>query len=193
MKELNIPQEYLGNYRKDTLSIEEVAMICAVIQASKSKDPSTQVGACLISEDGKILSTGCNTTPNGWLNKDFPWERNEKEIGRENTKYPYVVHAEANCLNNLAYSNDDLSKMTLVVTLFPCSECAKKIIQSGLKRIIYLDDYYIETIDNACSKLMFNKTGVKYIAFKEISDILLCNLDLSQKNKVSVRKRLGGK
>lgn len=192
MENFDIPKEYLGNYRKDTLSVIEAGMLCAVAQASKSKDPSTQVGACLIDESGNIVSSGCNSAPSGWPNSTFPWERDVKKLGEENTKYKYVVHAEANCLNNIKLSKSDLSNMTLVVTLFPCCECAKKIIQAGIKQIVYLDDFYSDSKDTVCSKFMLSKCGVKCVAFRDISDILSCNINLDEKEKMDVKKRTRG-
>ena len=192
MEKFNIPNEFLGKYREGTLTVEEAAMLCAICQASQSLDPSTQVGACLISADGEIVSTGFNQPPKGWPIDEFPFERNADEIGMENTKYNYINHAEFKCLNAARFSKEEMSKMTLVVTLFPCCHCAQRMIDSGIRKIIYLDDFYKETKDNQCSKFMLEKTGVEFIDFHEISDIVSCNINFDEKNKAEVRRRTKG-
>ena len=161
-----ILKEYLGKKREGTLTNDEACMLTALIWSLKSKDPSTQVGACIVNEDGRVISTGYNGSPNGWDNNSFPWGNNVKEIGEENTKYPYVIHAEMNSILN--YKGEDLKDSTMYVTLFPCTNCAKIIVQSGIKKLIYLNDDRKDTKDNKCAKLLLHACGVEYIDFSEL-------------------------
>ena len=119
--------------RKDHISWDEYFMGVAMLAARRSKDPNTQVGACIVSPDNIIISTGYNGMPKGCSDDEFPWERTG-----EQTKYPYVVHAELNAILNA--SGRDLRGSKLYVALFPCNECAKAIIQSGVKEVLYLSD-----------------------------------------------------
>ena len=143
--------------RTDYISWDEYFMGVAMLAARRSKDPSTQVGACIVSEENIIISTGYNGMPKGCSDDDFPWQRN----GAENeTKYPYVVHAELNAVLNA--NGRDLRGSKLYVALFPCNECAKAIIQSGVKEVVYLSDKYKDTMGNLASKKMLDAAGVKY-------------------------------
>ena len=143
--------------RTDYISWDEYFMGVAMLAARRSKDPSTQVGACIVSEDNIIISTGYNGMPKGCSDDEFPWER----TGAENeTKYPYVVHAELNAILNA--NGRDLRGSRIYVALFPCNECAKAIIQSGIREIVYLSDKYKDTMGNFASKKMLNAAGVKY-------------------------------
>ena len=189
MEKLSIPNEYLGNYRKEVLSVDDASMLCALLQSKMSHDPSTQVGACLVDERGVILSTGYNRPTLSWNINSFPWERNVSEIGEENTKYPYICHAELNCLCGINVSRDVLSRSTLYVTLFPCKECAKVIIQSGIKRIVYLDDFYAHLLETRCSKLLLEKSGIECISFRDITSIEDCSIEFGEKAVVNTRKR----
>ena len=165
----------------ETLSNEELAMFIAIIISAKSKDPHTQVGSCIISEKHELLSVGYNTAPKTWKG-DFPWNNNVKEVGEENTKYPYVIHSEANALNSYNGPKDMLENATIYVTLFPCQNCAKQIVESGIKRVVYKDDFYNCSIDNLCSKRLLTQCGVEYIAFSELSNIE--EYQLSEKMKL---------
>ena len=140
--------------RTDYISWDEYFMGVALLAAKRSKDPNTQVGACIVSEDNIILSTGYNGFPVGCSDDEFPWEREG-----ENTKYPFVVHAE---LNSILNSNGkSLHNAKIYVDLFPCNECAKAIIQSGIKEVVYWEDKYADTDGVKASKKMFKLTGVK--------------------------------
>ena len=141
--------------RKDYISWDEYFMGIAMLAARRSKDPSTQVGACIVSQDNIIISTGYNGMPKGCSDDEFPWER-EGEV----TKYPYVVHAELNAILNA--NGRDLRGSRLYVALFPCNECAKAIIQSGVKEVLYLSDKYKDTMGNFASKRMLSAAGVKF-------------------------------
>ncbi len=149
----------LGNKRKDYISWDEFFMGIAKLSAGRSKDPSTQVGACIVSEDNRILSIGYNGAPNNYNDDNFPWER---EGNPTETKYMYVCHAEANAINNYLGSRKDLRDSKIYVDLFPCNECAKDIIQAGIKEVIYLSDKYSNTDGNIVSKKLFDECGIKY-------------------------------
>ena len=112
--------------RSNYISWDEYFMAIAKLSAMRSKDPSTQVGACIVGADNRILSIGYNGTPNGFNDDEFPWNREGDNL---NTKYPYVCHAELNAILN---SNHDLKNSKIYVTLFPCNECAKAVIQSEI-------------------------------------------------------------
>jgi dCMP deaminase len=140
----------------DYISWDEYFMGIAMLSAKRSKDPNTQVGACIVSSENKILGIGYNGFPTGCSDDDLPWERNSEEINL--TKYPYVVHAEANAILN---STKDLHGSRIYVGLFPCNECAKLIIQSGIKEVVYISDKYKETDPVIASRKMFGLSGVK--------------------------------
>ena len=141
--------------RKDYISWDEYFMGVAKLAAHRSKDPSTQVGACIVSPDNIIISTGCNGMPKGCSDDEFPWGRDGAE-----TKYPFVVHAELNAILNA--NGRDLRGSRVYVALFPCNECAKAIIQSGVKEVVYLSDKYANTPGVQASKRMLDAAGVKY-------------------------------
>ena len=134
---------------------DEYFMGVAKLAAHRSKDPSTQVGACIVSPENIIISTGYNGMPQGCSDDEFPWNRDGEE-----TKYPYVVHAELNAILNA--TGRDLRGSRVYVALFPCNECAKAIIQSGVKEVVYLSDKYNGTPGNVASKRMLDAAGVKY-------------------------------
>ena len=141
--------------RADYISWDEYFMGVAMLAARRSKDPNTQVGACIVSPDNIIVSTGYNGMPKGCSDDEYPWARDG-----EDTKYPYVVHAELNAILNA--SGRDLRGSRIYVALFPCNECAKAIIQSGIKEVVYLSDKYAGTPMNAASKRMMISAGVKF-------------------------------
>ena len=145
--------------RTDYISWDEYFMGIAMLAARRSKDPNTQVGACIVSEDNIIISTGYNGMPKGCSDDEFPWNREG-----EQTKYPYVVHAELNAILNA--NGRDLRGSRIYVALFPCNECAKAIIQSGVKEVLYLSDKYKDTMGNFASKRMLAAAGVKFTQLK---------------------------
>ncbi len=161
--------------RKDYLSWEEYFMGIAKLSAMRSKDPSTQVGACIVGHDNRILSIGYNGAPNGFDDKKFPWDREGDML---NTKYAYVCHGEMNAILNYRGSRKDLENAKIYVDLFPCNECAKLVIQNGIKEIVYLSDKYKDTEGNIASKIMFDECGVRYTEFpKEKRKTLTLNLE----------------
>ena len=141
------------------------------LSGMRSKDPNTQVGACIVSEDNKILSMGYNGFPIGCSDDDFPWER-EGEFTQ--IKYSYVTHSELNAILN--YRGGSLKGAKLYVTLFPCNECAKAIIQSGITTVIYGDDKYSTSPSNVASKRMFDAAGVKYYRYESTGRQIIMNL-----------------
>ena len=155
--------------RTDYISWDEYFMGVAMLAALRSKDPGTQVGACIVSPDNIIISTGYNGMPKGCSDDEFPWEREGAE-----TKYPYVVHAELNAILNA--NGRDLRGSRLYVALFPCNECAKAIIQSGVKEVVYLSDKYTGTPGNVASKRMLDAAGVKYTRLRAATKSITIDL-----------------
>ena len=149
----------VNKQRKDNINWDEYFMAVAKLSAMRSKDPNTQVGACIVSKDNRILSIGYNGTPNGYKDENFPWDRVGEPL---DTKYLYVVHAERNAILNFRGNNKELENSKIYVDLFPCNECAKEIIQSGIKEVIYLSDKYAETNEIIASKRLFDACGIKY-------------------------------
>jgi len=150
--------------REEYLSWDEYFMALAKLTAKRSKDPSTQVGACIVSSDNRILSIGYNGAPNGFDDEKFPWDRSGNPL---DTKYMYVCHGEMNAILNYRGSRKELEGAKIYVDLFPCNECAKLIIQSGINEVIYLSDKYKETDGVIASKRMFDTCGVSYRQLKE--------------------------
>ena len=153
--------------REGYISWDEYFMGIAVLAAQRSKDPSTQVGACIVDNDHKIVSIGYNGMPRGTCDDNMPWEHGE---GLD-SKYLYVCHAEFNAILNTR-DGSQLKGCRVYVTLFPCNECAKAIIQTGIKEIVYLSDKYADSIETRASKKMLTLAGVKLVPyngrFKEI-------------------------
>lgn len=143
--------------RKDVLSWDQYFMGMAHLSAMRSKDPNTRVGACIVNPQKRVVGLGYNGFPYGCEDDEFPWERDGEFL---DTKYPYVVHAELNAILN---SIQDLHGCTLYVSLFPCNECAKAIIQAGITCVVYESDKYDGAEGNIASKRMFHDAGVKLI------------------------------
>lgn len=147
----------MNSKREDYISWDEYFMGVAALSAMRSKDPGTQVGACIVSPSNKILSMGYNGFPTGCSDDDFPWNREGAPL---DNKYFYSTHSELNAILN--YRGGSLEGCKIYVTLFPCNECAKAIIQSGIREVIYLDDKYADTPSVMASKRMLNSAGVKF-------------------------------
>jgi len=147
--------------REGYISWDEYFMGVALLAAQRSKDPSTQVGACIVDSSKRILSTGYNGFPQGCSDDDFPWNRDDS---KGETKYQFVVHAELNAILNASGKN--LNGSTVYVALFPCNECAKAIIQSGITEVVYLSDKYHDTPSTIASRRMLNAAGVKLTQLK---------------------------
>ena len=152
----------MSDKREDYITWDEYFMGVAALSAMRSKDPNTQVGACIVSQDNKILSMGYNGFPMGCSDDEFPWKREGTPL---ETKYLYVTHSELNAILN--YRGGSLEGAKLYVTLFPCNECAKAIIQSGIKTIVYDSDKYGETPGVIASKRMLEAAGVSCHSYKK--------------------------
>lgn len=147
------------------LSWDEYFMSMAHLAAMRSKDPNTKVGACIVNPDRRVVGMGYNGFPRGCSDKEYSWEREGEFL---DTKYPYVVHAELNAILN---SIQNLKDCTLYVSLFPCNECAKAIIQSGIKTVVYENDKYAGTRENLASKKMFRDAEVELVQLTFDTDV----------------------
>lgn len=145
------------------ISWDKYFMGVAILSSKRSKDPSTQVGACIVNQDKRIIGIGYNGFPKGCDDDVFPWGKTSSDPLE--TKYPYVVHAETNALLNTTSSTKNA---TLYVTLFPCNECAKLIIQSGISHIIYMSDKNRGTTSELASKRMLDAAGITYNKMEEM-------------------------
>lgn len=150
----------MSDKRQDYISWDEYFMGIAKLAGMRSKDPNSQVGACIVSQDNKILSMGYNGFPAGCSDDAFPWAREGQPL---DTKYLYVVHSELNAILNYRGS---LEGAKLYVSLFPCNECAKAIIQCGIKTIVYEDDKYHDTPSTIASRRMLDAAGVRYYQYQ---------------------------
>jgi dCMP deaminase len=147
--------------REDYITWDQYFMGIAVLSSHRSKDPSTGVGACIVNSDNKILSMGYNGAPTGLSDDIMPWGREGSFV---DTKYAYVCHSELNAILNCPTS---VKGARVYVTLFPCNECAKAIIQSGIKEVIYLDDKYHDTDGCKVSRMLFDNCGVTYRKYEK--------------------------
>ncbi len=147
--------------REDYISWDEYFMGVSLLSSMRSKDPSTQVGACIVSNDNKIMSVGYNGFPKGCSDDEFPWERSAENSN--DTKYPFVCHAELNAILNAG--GQSLVGTRIFVALFPCNECAKAIIQSGIREVVYISDKYSDSESTIASKRMLRAAGVKLTQF----------------------------
>lgn len=155
--------------RANYIDWDEYFMGVAILSAKRSKDPGTQVGACIVTPDKRIVGVGYNGLPAGCSDDEFPWDRDGDFL---NSKYAYVCHAELNAILN---STKNLKGCTIYVDLFPCNECAKSIIQSGISEIVYLSDKYNNTDSNTASKKLLNAANVKLRQLDPQFDELVLN------------------
>lgn len=162
----------MGEKRMDYISWDEYFMGVALLSGMRSKDPNTQVGCCIVSQDNKILSMGYNGLPMGCSDDNFPWARGGDDPLE--TKYLYTVHSELNAILN--YRGGSLEGAKLYVSLFPCNECAKAIIQSGIKEVIYGSNKYEDTPSVKASMRMFDAAGVNYHEYHETKREIKINL-----------------
>ena len=153
----------MSDKRTDYISWDEYFMGVAKMSALRSKDPNTQVGACIVSDDNKILSMGYNGLPRGCSDDEFPWAREGDPL---DNKYMYTAHSELNAILN--YRGGSLDNAKLYVTLFPCNECAKAIIQAGIAEIVYADDKYNGTPGTLASRRMLKAAGVKLTRYENL-------------------------
>ena len=156
--------------RTGYLKWDEYFMGIAMLSAMRSKDPNTSVGACIVSEDNKILSLGYNGMPVGCSDDEYPWERTSQDP--LDCKSLYVCHAELNALLN--YTGTNMRNAKIYTTLFPCNECTKALIQSGIHEVIYLSDKYSDTPSVIAAKRMMQSAGVSFRQYENINkDIVL--------------------
>ncbi len=160
----------MSEKRQDYISWDEYFMAVAKLAAQRSKDPNSQVGACIVSQDNKILSLGYNGFPLGCSDDEFPWAREDAENDPLNTKYFYVTHSELNAILN--YRGGSLEGAKIYVTLFPCNECAKAIIQSGIRKVIFASNKYEGTPSVTASAMMFRSAGVEVVRYQSSNKIL---------------------
>lgn len=146
----------MSEKRKNYLPWDEYFMGIALISSKRSKDPLTQVGACIVDKENKIVGTGYNGTPKGISDDEFSWAREGDYL---ETKYPYVCHAELNAILNS--TKESLRGCKIYVGLFPCNECAKAIVQSGIKEVVYLSDKYSKIPEFIASRIILNKAKIK--------------------------------
>lgn len=159
--------------RKDYLEWDEYFMATAILAGHRSKDPVTQVGACLVNEDRKIVGIGYNGLPFGLSDSKFPWSKDQENLLRD--KHTYVCHAEVNAILNK--NCIDLKNCTLYVALFPCNECAKVIIQSRIKDIVYLSDKHKHKSKTQASKIMLHEAGIPYRHFQPRNRKIVIDFD----------------
>lgn len=162
----------MTNKREDYISWDEYFMGVAHLASMRSKDPNTQVGACIVSDSNKILSIGYNGFPKGCSDDEYPWDREGDSL--ELTKYAYVSHAELNAILN--FRGGSLEGTKAYVTLFPCNECTKALIQSGIRTIVYDGDKYDGTPGNIAAKKMFKSAGVELIKYQHSNREIKINL-----------------
>lgn len=143
--------------RQDYISWDEYFMAVAELAGMRSKDPNSQVGCCIVSDDNKILSMGYNGLPRGLSDDEYPWSREDPDPLK--TKYPYVTHSELNAILN--YRGGSLEGSKLYVSLFPCNECAKAIIQAGIRTVIYRENKYPDSDAVKASMRMFRSARVE--------------------------------
>ena len=163
----------MSDKRNDYIGWDDYFMGVSLLAAERSKDPSTQVGACIVSDDNRILSTGYNGFPQGCSDDDFPWNRDSSQ---GETKYNFVVHAELNAILNAG--GKSLVGSRIFVSLFPCHECAKAIIQAGVKEVVYLSDKYNGTESDNASKRLLNAAGVKLTKIKPSKAQIVLNFQI---------------
>uniref|UniRef100_I3M636 Deoxycytidylate deaminase n=2 Tax=Ictidomys tridecemlineatus TaxID=43179 RepID=I3M636_ICTTR len=147
--------------RDDYLEWPEYFMAVAFLSAQRSKDPNSQVGACIVNTENKIVGIGYNGMPNGCSDDLLPWRRIADN--KLDTKYPYVCHAELNAIMNK--NSADVKGCSMYVALFPCNECAKLIIQAGIKEVIFMSDKYHDSDETTAARLMFEMAGVSFRKF----------------------------
>ncbi|XP_032079697.1 deoxycytidylate deaminase isoform X1 [Thamnophis elegans] len=159
--------------RDDYLEWPEYFMAVAFLSAQRSKDPNSQVGACIVNSENKIVGIGYNGMPNGCSDDLLPWTRTADN--KLNTKYPYVCHAELNAIMNK--NSADVKGCSIYVALFPCNECAKLIIQAGIKEVIFMSDKYHDTPEMIAARRLFDLAGILYTKFKPKCSKIIIDFD----------------
>lgn len=182
MTNYTIDEKYQGGARESEFNEDDYWMMITRVASLKSNDPSTRVGACYVSDKGKFISFGYNRSPRGWNPSTFPFKSGAKEA--YNTKYPYIIHAEVDGLKSNDYVNS-----TCYVTLFPCSNCAKQIVDRGVKRVVYLDfrmnDYIKEDVQSVFT--MFNECGIECVSYRDVRGIDGLNINFKDVTEDNVK------
>ncbi|XP_039295393.1 uncharacterized protein LOC111048622 [Nilaparvata lugens] len=168
--------------RDDYIDWDEYFMAIAFLSAKRSKDPCTQVGACIVNRDHRIVGIGYNGMPTGCSDKQFPWGKKNKMNKMEN-KYLYVCHAEMNAILNK--NSADVRDCRIYVALFPCNECAKLIIQAGISEVVYMSDKHAHKVTTQASKRMFSASNVKYWQYTPKSEKIVIDFSEIDWNKMS--------
>src|SRR3972149_3935135 len=165
-----------SNFREDRLAWPDRFMLEALLAAQRSPDPNTQVGACIVNMYNRIVASGYNSFPNGICTSVFPWDRDN--VDPLKTKYPFVVHAEKNAIYN---RTDSIAGCTLYVTMYPCNECTKDIIQARIAKVVYLSNPYKDTWQVEASAMMFQALDLPIIEHKwaDKKSVLSCLQKLS--------------
>ncbi|XP_068176956.1 deoxycytidylate deaminase isoform X1 [Antennarius striatus] len=172
--------------REDYLEWPEYFMAVAFLSAQRSKDPNSQVGACIVNQENKIVGIGYNGMPNGCDDDLLPWSRSAEEW--LDTKYPYVCHAELNAIMNK--NSTDVKGCTIYVALFPCNECAKLIIQAGINEVVYLSDKYHDMLEMVSSRRLLNMAGIQCRQFKpKRNEILIDFNSINHSEMTSMAKQ----
>ncbi|XP_073197833.1 deoxycytidylate deaminase isoform X1 [Lepidochelys kempii] len=165
--------EMLCKKREDYLEWPEYFMAVAFLSAQRSKDPNSQVGACIVNSENKIVGIGYNGMPNGCSDDLLPWTRTAQS--KLDTKYPYVCHAELNAIMNK--NSADVKGCSMYVALFPCNECAKLIIQAGIKEVIFMSDKYHDSPEMTAARRLFDLAGIIYRKFKPKCNKIIIDFD----------------
>lgn len=168
--------------RNDYICWDDYFMGIAILSAQRSKDPNSQVGACIANAHNKIVGIGYNGFPLGCSDDELPWAREADNAC--DTKYPYVCHAELNAIMNKNAAG--LDGCHIYTTLFPCNECTKLIIQSGIRRVIFLSDKYHDSESCRASRRMMDMAGVEYVAFKPAIKCLTIDFEAEAANATRV-------
>ena len=154
------------NFFKEGLSWDEYYIALAAISALRSKDPKCKVGACIINPTNhRVLSLGYNGFPINCPDDEFPWTKDDPDVDKN--KFGYVVHAELNAILN---ANADITGSWLYTTHYPCNECAKAIIQSGITKVIYYNDYKPDSPIHRASEKMFKYANIEVVDIKNTID-----------------------
>lgn len=179
----------MSGKRENVATWEETFMEFARVAKRRSKDPSTQVGACIASPDNRVLTVGYNGAPNGFDDDDFPWAKTGPEL---ETKYPYVVHAERNAILNFRGSLREFNGATVYVTMFPCNECAKELVQVGIKEVVYettsLNPNAVNSIE--ASKRILDACGVQYRQYVVGEDLASRNQKVAKQREADNQKEV---
>lgn len=152
------------------LNWDETFMNMSLLISMRSKDPNTRVGSVIV-KDNKVLGMGYNGMPFSiGENNDtiYPWDKESDDI--YSNKHGYVVHSEVNAILN---STCSVKGATIYVSLFPCNECAKIIVQSGIKKVVYLDEWDKTKPTVKASRRILENAGVELVKLENFNKLIL--------------------